>query len=81
MNTDVSLVLAVSILSAFVIYHGEAIGQWISRQLARRRGSVSDAWVKERRQTECKVIPFEGIQWTRPFDRARDYSSEPRDAA
>ena len=84
MNTDVALIAAVACLSAFVMLHVDEIGRWISRQLARlgqRDRSVSRSWVQEHKQAESKVIPFEGIAWKRPFDRVRDYSSEPRDAA
>ena len=35
MNTDVSLIVAVAVVSAFVILHAESIGQWIGKQLTK----------------------------------------------
>jgi hypothetical protein len=35
MNTDLRWIVAVAVLSAFVMLHAEAIGQWIEKKLAR----------------------------------------------
>jgi hypothetical protein len=62
MNTDLGLgmILAVGVLSAFVMLHAEAIGQWIEKKLARvdRRKRTAGPRGSTAATDRKSVLPF-----------------------